>query len=99
MQIGLIAYSKGTLSARLALKSLVETVDDMPAPQRRRRTLRDAAGGLVPTFPKARYWLNRGEVEHGRAPNEREQNGDGDDAGRGVACHGADATGARSVRV
>ena len=36
-------------------------------------TRRDAAGRVVPTFPKARYWLNRGEVEHGRAPNERDR--------------------------
>src|SRR6185295_10851225 len=28
---------------------------------------------LVPTFPRARYWLNRGEVEHARAPNERDR--------------------------
>jgi glyoxylase-like metal-dependent hydrolase (beta-lactamase superfamily II) len=34
----------------------------------------DAAGGrLVPTFPNARYWLQRGEVEHGRQPNERDR--------------------------
>lgn len=30
-------------------------------------------GRVVPTFPKARYWLNRGEVEHGRKPNERDR--------------------------
>lgn len=34
---------------------------------------RDAGGRFVPTFPKARYWLNRGEVEHARAPNERDR--------------------------
>ncbi|QQR72382.1 MAG: MBL fold metallo-hydrolase [Holophagales bacterium] len=27
---------------------------------------------LVPTFPNARYWLCRGEVEHARSPNERD---------------------------
>ena len=30
-------------------------------------------GTLVPTFPRARYWLERGEVEHARAPNERDR--------------------------
>ncbi|MGH2625252.1 MAG: MBL fold metallo-hydrolase [Anaerolineales bacterium] len=30
-------------------------------------------GLLVPTFPRARYWLERGEVEHARAPNERDR--------------------------
>jgi glyoxylase-like metal-dependent hydrolase (beta-lactamase superfamily II) len=38
---------------------------------------RPAAGGrdgrLVPTFPRARYWLARGEVEHARHPNERDR--------------------------
>lgn len=34
---------------------------------------RVASGRLVPTFPKARYWLQRGEVEHGRNPNERDR--------------------------
>jgi glyoxylase-like metal-dependent hydrolase (beta-lactamase superfamily II) len=34
----------------------------------------DAEGGrMVPTFPNARYWLQRGEVEHGRKPNERDR--------------------------
>lgn len=28
---------------------------------------------VVPTFPNARYWLNRGEVEHARRPNERDR--------------------------
>jgi glyoxylase-like metal-dependent hydrolase (beta-lactamase superfamily II) len=28
---------------------------------------------LVPTFPRARYWLQRGEVEHARHPNERDR--------------------------
>ena len=36
-------------------------------------TRRDAGGGLVPTFPNARYWLCRGEVEHARQPNERDR--------------------------
>src|SRR5436190_16965453 len=30
-------------------------------------------GRLVPTFPKARYWLERREVEHARRPNERDR--------------------------
>lgn len=34
---------------------------------------RAEGGRLVPTFPKARYWLQRGEVEHGRHPNERDR--------------------------
>ncbi|MEO8505796.1 MAG: MBL fold metallo-hydrolase [Acidobacteriota bacterium] len=34
---------------------------------------RAADGRLLPTFPKARYWLNRGEVEHARRPNERDR--------------------------
>ena len=34
---------------------------------------REAGGGLVPTFPNARYWLCRGEVEHARHPNERDR--------------------------
>ena len=36
---------------------------------------RPAAGSarLVPTFPRARYWLARGEVEHARRPNERDR--------------------------
>ncbi|MBT8241618.1 MAG: MBL fold metallo-hydrolase [Acidimicrobiia bacterium] len=28
---------------------------------------------LVPTFPKARYWMSRGEVEHARQPNPRDR--------------------------
>jgi glyoxylase-like metal-dependent hydrolase (beta-lactamase superfamily II) len=28
---------------------------------------------LVPTFPNARYWIERGELEHARAPNERDR--------------------------
>jgi glyoxylase-like metal-dependent hydrolase (beta-lactamase superfamily II) len=35
------------------------------------RAARD--GRLVPTFPKARYWLNRGEVAHARRPSERDR--------------------------
>lgn len=34
---------------------------------------RERDGQLVPTFPKARYWLQRGEVEHARNPNERDR--------------------------
>lgn len=34
---------------------------------------RESAGRIVPTFPKARYWLQRGEVEHGRRPNQRDR--------------------------
>ena len=36
-------------------------------------TRADDSGRLVPTFPKARYWLERGEVEHARNPNERDR--------------------------
>jgi glyoxylase-like metal-dependent hydrolase (beta-lactamase superfamily II) len=36
-------------------------------------TRRDSAGALVPTFPNARYWIERGEVEHARAPTERDR--------------------------
>lgn len=32
----------------------------------------DAAGQPVATFPAARYFMNRGEVEHARQPNERD---------------------------
>ena len=28
---------------------------------------------VVPTFPKARYWINRAEVEHARSPNLRDR--------------------------
>lgn len=31
------------------------------------------SGRIVPTFPQARYWLQRGEVEHARRPNERDR--------------------------
>ncbi len=34
---------------------------------------RDQDGRLVPTFPRARYWIERGEVEHGRRPNARDR--------------------------
>lgn len=34
---------------------------------------REEGGRLVPTFPRARYWLSRGEVEHARSPNERDR--------------------------
>jgi glyoxylase-like metal-dependent hydrolase (beta-lactamase superfamily II) len=33
----------------------------------------DAAGNPVATFPNARYFMNRGEVEHARHPNERDR--------------------------
>lgn len=33
----------------------------------------ERGGRLVPTFPRARYWLERGEVEHARHPNERDR--------------------------
>lgn len=33
---------------------------------------REDNGRLVPTFPKARYFMERGEVEHARAPNLRD---------------------------
>lgn len=36
-------------------------------------TRRDATGRPGPTFPNARYWLERGEVEHARRPNERDR--------------------------
>jgi glyoxylase-like metal-dependent hydrolase (beta-lactamase superfamily II) len=32
-----------------------------------------AGGALAPTFPKATYWLEQGEVEHARHPNERDR--------------------------
>jgi glyoxylase-like metal-dependent hydrolase (beta-lactamase superfamily II) len=34
---------------------------------------REQGGQVVPTFPRARYWLQRGEVEHARHPNERDR--------------------------
>ncbi|MCP3956356.1 MAG: MBL fold metallo-hydrolase [bacterium] len=35
---------------------------------------RDAESGkMVPTFPNARYWLERGEVAHAREPNARDR--------------------------
>lgn len=30
-------------------------------------------GSLKPTFPRARYWIARGEVDHARSPNERDR--------------------------
>jgi glyoxylase-like metal-dependent hydrolase (beta-lactamase superfamily II) len=36
-------------------------------------TRREESGRVVPTFPKARYWLERGEVEHARNPTERDR--------------------------
>lgn len=30
-------------------------------------------GELVPTFPRARYWIERRELEHARNPNERDR--------------------------
>ena len=36
-------------------------------------TRRNDSGALVPTFPNARYWINRGEVEHARAPSARDR--------------------------
>ncbi len=32
-----------------------------------------SSGTLVPTFPNATYWLEQGEVEHARNPNERDR--------------------------
>lgn len=32
----------------------------------------ERGGGFVPTFPNARYWMERGEVDHGRSPNPRD---------------------------
>jgi glyoxylase-like metal-dependent hydrolase (beta-lactamase superfamily II) len=34
---------------------------------------REIGGRLAPTFPRARYWLQRGEVAHARQPNERDR--------------------------
>jgi glyoxylase-like metal-dependent hydrolase (beta-lactamase superfamily II) len=34
---------------------------------------RRRGGGLEPTFPRARYWLERGEVAHARSPSERDR--------------------------
>ena len=34
---------------------------------------REEAGRLVPTFPRARYWIERGELEHARSPNPRDR--------------------------
>jgi glyoxylase-like metal-dependent hydrolase (beta-lactamase superfamily II) len=38
-----------------------------------RRATSEIAEALVPTFPNAVYWLERGEVEHARHPNERDR--------------------------
>jgi glyoxylase-like metal-dependent hydrolase (beta-lactamase superfamily II) len=37
------------------------------------REARDSGPRLAPTFPRARYWLARGEVAHARDPNERDR--------------------------
>lgn len=34
---------------------------------------RERAGKLVPTFPQARYWIQRGEAEHANDPNDRDR--------------------------
>ena len=34
---------------------------------------RRVEGALAPTFPRARYWIERGEVAHARSPNERDR--------------------------
>jgi glyoxylase-like metal-dependent hydrolase (beta-lactamase superfamily II) len=34
---------------------------------------RERAGRLVPTFPRARYWIQRGEAEHAKNPNDRDR--------------------------
>jgi glyoxylase-like metal-dependent hydrolase (beta-lactamase superfamily II) len=36
-------------------------------------TRRTDSGALIPTFPNARYWIERGEVEHARRPSERDR--------------------------
>ncbi len=36
-------------------------------------TRKNPDGRVVPTFPNARYFLNRGEVEHARNPSERDR--------------------------
>jgi len=36
-------------------------------------TRKGESGELVPTFPNARYWMSRGEVEHARSPNLRDR--------------------------
>lgn len=33
----------------------------------------ETGGGFEPTFPNARYWMARGEVDHGRSPNLRDR--------------------------
>ena len=34
---------------------------------------RSGAAGLEPTFPNARYWINRTELAHARDPNDRDR--------------------------
>lgn len=34
---------------------------------------REQGGRFVPTFPNARYWMSRGEMEHADAPNARDR--------------------------
>ena len=34
---------------------------------------RRGSNGPVPTFPKARYWISRPEIEHARSPNVRDR--------------------------
>jgi glyoxylase-like metal-dependent hydrolase (beta-lactamase superfamily II) len=34
---------------------------------------REETGRLVPTFPRARYWIERGELDHARSPNPRDR--------------------------
>lgn len=36
-------------------------------------TRETASGNLEPTFPNARYWIRRGELEHARSPNARDR--------------------------
>ena len=36
-------------------------------------TVAGPSGGWVPTFPRARYWIERGELAHARAPNARDR--------------------------
>lgn len=36
-------------------------------------TRENGAGTLVPTFANARYWIERGELEHARSPNLRDR--------------------------
>jgi len=36
-------------------------------------TIDDGTGRLVPAFPRARYWIQRGELAHAEAPNARDR--------------------------